>query len=285
MAEFNPGNVLLELSDAYGRLLSGDFELRFRNLKLHTFDFLKKVKLEGEPLTLTGVPAFPTGNWNVEIFSDKYRFKSVFISVSSNGQAEIKEVFFINPAKVTPIFPTADEIQTQPRWNALRSVLAQSTVTYAGLTDQQKAGLLNLFAKMRDDSASNVFRQVINIFKIKPARIYAEIHPQLWEMVRELPQRFHEESDNGSMHSFDDGWTRLSDHASFKTPDPMGNLQLTFATKAENRMAVDADLDDHQGLKHAFDVIKHKFSGDTNPYDIHEVLVKFQNIDPGYHFA
>jgi hypothetical protein len=62
----------------------------------------------------------------------------------------------------------------------------------------------------------------------------------------------------------------------------MGNLQLTFATNAQEQFAVDADLDDHQGIKHAFDVIKHKFSGDTHPYDIHEVLVKFQGIDPGY---
>jgi len=77
----------------------------------------------------------------------------------------------------------------------------------------------------------------------------------------------------------------LVEHASFKTPDPMGNLQLTFAQNTKKNMAVDADLDDHQGLKHAFDVIKHKFSGDTNPYGIHQVLVKFQGIDPGYHFA
>jgi hypothetical protein len=26
-------------------------------------------------------------------------------------------------------------------------------------------------------------------------------------------------------------------------------------------------------------------SGDTNPYDIHQILVKIQNIDPGYNFA
>lgn len=285
MPDFNTGNVLLELDDAYGHGLSGEFELRFRNLQLHSFDFLKRIELDGQPMELTGVLAFPTGNWNVEIFSDKYRFKSVFISVPSNGRAEIKEVFFVNSSKVTPVLPTDADIQTRPRWNALRSVLDQSTITYGALSDKEKAGLLNLFAKMQHNSASNAFSRVLNIFKVKPARIYAEVRPDLWELVRSMPHRFHEEPDNGSMHKFEDGWTRLSAHASFKTPDPMGNLQLTFASKNENRMAVDADLDDHQGLKHAFDVIKHKFSGDTNPYDIHEVLVRFQNIDPGYYFA
>ena len=44
----------------------------------------------------------------------------------------------------------------------------------------------------------------------------------------------------------------------------------------------DIDLDDHAGLEHAADVLKHKFSGkDTDPYDIHEILVHFHNIDPG----
>jgi hypothetical protein len=98
-------------------------------------------------------------------------------------------------------------------------------------------------------------------------------------------ERFHEEPDNGSMHQFEDGWTRLSDQASFKTPDPVGNLQLTFASKRVNIMAVYADLDDHQGLKHGLDVMKHKVSGDTNPYDIQQVLVKIQDIDHGYNFA
>jgi hypothetical protein len=98
--------VILELSHAYGRGLSGEFELRFRNLQLHSFDFLKKVQLDGQPLELTGVPAFPTANWNVEIFSEKYRFKAVFISVPSSGTADIKEVFFVNPSNVTPVLPT-----------------------------------------------------------------------------------------------------------------------------------------------------------------------------------
>jgi hypothetical protein len=277
--------VILELSHAYGRGLSGEFELRFRNLQLHSFDFLKKVQLDGQPLELTGVPAFPTANWNVELFSEKYRFKAVFISVPSSGTADIKEVFFVNPSNVTPVLPTEAYIQTQPIWNALRTVLNQSPIAYGALSDKEKAELLNLLAKMQHSSANNAFSPVINIFKVKAARIYAEVRPELWEMVRSMPQRFHEEPDNGSMHQFEDGWTRLSDQASFKTPDPMGNLQLTFASRSVNRMAVDADLDDHQGLKHAFDLIKHEFSGNTNPYDIHQVLVKFQNIDPGCDFA
>jgi hypothetical protein len=46
------------------------------------------------------------------------------------------------------------------------------------------------------------------------------------------------------------------------------------------------DLDDHAGVQHAGDVLKHRFSDDdTDPYDIHEILIHFQShlgVDPGY---
>lgn len=46
---------------------------------------------------------------------------------------------------------------------------------------------------------------------------------------------------------------------------------------------VDADADDHFGMKNVSDVLKHKIAGrNTHPYDIHEILVFFQNLDPGY---
>jgi len=44
-------------------------------------------------------------------------------------------------------------------------------------------------------------------------------------------------------------------------------------------------IDDHQGIGYVFEVLKHKLTGrDSHPYDIHQMLVKFQNIAPGYRF-
>lgn len=283
MAHHNTGAVVLELRDAFDDFISDQLELRFRNLKVQSLDFKTNVELHGVPLRLEGIIAFPDGNWRLEIFPKKYRFKSVFVDLPSNGEWVVKQTFFVDPSKVTPLFPTAAEIANEARWSALNQVLSDSTTGYANLDNEQKAGLLNLFAKMRHPSTENSWEDVVGVFEFKPARIYARVNSQLWDKVRSLPQRFHEKP--GSMHDFGGEWNRLLEHASFKTPDPMGNLQLTFANNAAGNMAVDADLDDHQGLKHAFDVIRHKFSGDTNPYDIHQVLVKFQKIDPGYRFA
>jgi hypothetical protein len=78
----------------------------------------------------------------------------------------------------------------------------------------------------------------------------------------------------------------VTPNGSFKTRDTAGNLQLTFARHPDGRMMADIDLDDHQGIAHAADVLRHKISGkDTHPYDIHNILVLFQNCDPGYSLA
>jgi hypothetical protein len=276
------GTVVFELRDAHGQPIRGHLELAFRNLKAQSMNFRHDEELTAGRLRLDGVPAFPFGLWQVDINIKPFRFKSVFVDLPSNGESVVNETFFVRPGDATPVFPSAEEIESAGRWRALRDALAAGSLSYTRFSNEEKAGLLNLFAKMSHESAHRVFSDVIDIFKVKPARIFARVQPELRGRVRKLPQQFREQNDNGSLHKFADGWTRLAEHASFKTAESMGNLQLTFATNAQEQFAVDADLDDHQGIKHAFDVIKHKFSGDTHPYDIHEVLVKFHGIDPGY---
>jgi hypothetical protein len=69
---------------------------------------------------------------------------------------------------------------------------------------------------------------------------------------------------------------------SFKTDDRYGNLQLTFWQNSANMIA-DVDIDDAAGLEHVFQVVKNALSGrPTHPYDIHEILIVHQEIDPGY---
>ena len=70
----------------------------------------------------------------------------------------------------------------------------------------------------------------------------------------------------------------------FKTDDLYGNLQLSFFRKGEQYVA-DIDIDDAAGLGHIFQVVKNHFTGSpTHPYNIHEILVKHQHLDPGYKF-
>ena len=71
---------------------------------------------------------------------------------------------------------------------------------------------------------------------------------------------------------------------SFKTlKDSAGNIQLTFAENEAGEQLADIDLDDHTGLAHVADVLKHKFSGkNTDPYDIQQTLWFSQQLDTEY---
>ena len=71
---------------------------------------------------------------------------------------------------------------------------------------------------------------------------------------------------------------------SFKTREMYGNLQLTFFCQNDSlRFMIDADIDDAQGIGHIFQVLDHLISGcETHPYDIHQILIRHQKIDPGY---
>ena len=61
-------------------------------------------------------------------------------------------------------------------------------------------------------------------------------------------------------------------------------VQLTFFAGADDWVA-DIDIDDAAGIEHIFQVIRNAMPGrDTHPYNIHQILVGHQQIDPGYSF-
>ncbi len=48
----------------------------------------------------------------------------------------------------------------------------------------------------------------------------------------------------------------------------------------------DIDIDDAGGLAHVFQVVRNRLSGEpTHPYNIHEILIAHQKLDPGYNFT
>jgi hypothetical protein len=61
-------------------------------------------------------------------------------------------------------------------------------------------------------------------------------------------------------------------------------LQLTFFSNPKTLEFIsDTDIDDAQGVEHIFQVLRPVFTGKhTNPYDVHEILLEFQKVDPGY---
>lgn len=286
-SNYDKGSVRAVLKNVTGSVIHDQVRFTFANQRVRGFNRQFQIEFRGKPITIRGdIPAGPVGIYQVFIDPERYREKSVFLMVPANMPAMVEEVFFIDPGEARPEFPSYSSLQGQSRWKKLFKVFQASDLTaanYKALEALPKAGIFNLIAKMEATllaDGSTVFDHVENILHPRPARFYARVTAGLLESVLADRRGFH--SVPGTLHHFPNGWQRIED-GSFKTLDRAGNLQLTFATNKKDEFLVDADLDDHQGIEHAFDVISHKVTGkDTHPYDIHQILVFFQGIDPGY---
>jgi hypothetical protein len=186
-------------------------------------------------------------------------------------------------AKSRAQFPSFESVQTEERWHDLARILSNSgtgAAEWEALSDEQKAGVLNLYAKLQHTivDGESVVKSVETISSIRPERIYTSVRSDLIDRVSHDEATFHVACP--LLHTGEPGWKMIN---SYKTKDPMGNLELTFARDAEGRLVADIDIDDHLGFLHGFDVIKHLVSGhETNPYEIRRILVTKQSIDPGY---
>lgn len=287
---YDKGTVRAALRNVHGDIIRGRVRFTFVNQRVHSFNRQAHVVFQGRARRIGGIPAGPVGLYQVFINPEKYREKTIFLMVSTDKPAVIDEVFFVEPGKAKPKFPTYAALKQQKPWAKLIRIFAGSGITarkYDALPDLPKAGIFNLFAKMESTGlpgGTTVFDHVKNIRGPKPARFYANVDSELLQLVREDRVGFH--GVPGTLHHFPQGWRRIDEFGSVKTLDRAGNLQLTFATNRKGQFLVDSDIDDHRGIQHAFDVIKHKVTGkDTHPYDIHQILVFFQGIDPGYQLA
>lgn len=287
----NRSSVVLNFTDVYGQPLQDTINVKFYNVRLQSEKIQVQLSPRQLPATVKGLAAAPHGLTQVYITPKKYRSKSLFENVQSDGSTRMDEAFFVDPAHVQPNFPVLADVQTQPAWAGLARLLRDSGIStpqaWNALDDQQKAGLLNLYCKMNAtllDAGRAVTGFVQKVDTFLPARILAHVAPNLIELVSGATDIFH--TVPGALHSFDPPWQPVKPENSWKTFDSAGNLQLTFAEDGNGGFFADIDIDDHQGVQHAFDVIQHTVTGkDTNPYDIHEILVFFQQLDPGYTFA
>jgi hypothetical protein len=79
-----------------------------------------------------------------------------------------------------------------------------------------------------------------------------------------------------------------SEMFSIKSTESLGNLQLTLALAKDAAGSplwlLDADIDENgELLKHFFDLLKHRFSGGTHPFDLHEILLHSnRDLDLGH---
>jgi hypothetical protein len=294
----NEANVVVDLFDVYGYRIHDDVVLSFHNTDVVTFSRTYHIKLDGKPEIISGVPSFPTGHAMVDIKPSKYQERRILISVvgPSVGKNEIKEQFFIDPAKADPKQISYAELPNKSYWSKLKDLLDHSTpkidaASWNSLEPVNRATILNLCSKMVREKltdGSPVVDQIrgIDLTWLNAAhreRIYCPVSDEFLTQLRKLPDNF--KVADGSTHHYPNNWIGISQKPfSFKSKDAAGNIQFTFAADSQGKHFCDIDLDDHSGIKHAIDYIEHKlFKEETHPYTIHELLVKYQDHgDPEY---
>ncbi|HEV2827703.1 MAG TPA: hypothetical protein VGW76_08855, partial [Pyrinomonadaceae bacterium] len=216
-----------------------------------------------------------------------------FINMKASGITPLSLKFPIDPGKVTKVnFPA---FTSKPISDDLRTLLENSDKVfsfegkkgkdlYDALDDIRKAGLLNIAAKTGATPLSNgrpVLSYIQKLNEIRGDRFFCVVPKELREETKNSVAEGLFDPADQSLHHPPPGF---SPAGSFKTPDHYGNLQLTFFMNGDDCVA-DIDIDDAAGLEHVFQVLRNRLSGNpTHPYNIHEILVGYQHLDPGYTF-
>jgi hypothetical protein len=165
-----------------------------------------------------------------------------------------------------------------------------------------KATLLNVYSRLSTTTNPTAgrpwFSYVERVLELTRERVMALVDPAMGRAVQAIRGNIDRYADykpaSAELHwpNFPARYGVLKkDMFSIKTTHAKGNLQLTLApgTDAAGRsvLLLDADIDENgKWLAHTMDVFKHKFTGGTHPFDIHDGLA-LENVDwpIGYRLA
>jgi len=283
-----------------------DLHVRFRNAQRRPLDDRLEVKVtlaatnavvaherDVSGRSLLKVPGVHRGQaYIVHGFPRRHRPVGHMVLVPGSGPAEVRLHFPLQPEHVQATFPDYDALAPELRQVLERSTLEGAVATgralYDGLIPVDRAGLLNLFCKMRlfgFDAEHTAWSAVDRLYRIRPDRVFAEVDVSLRDRVKSAEAEGRVRAVSGKLHTPPPGFTPAG---SFKTDDRHGNLQLTFFASAAAPLAfkIDADIDDAAGIGHTFQVLRNWIRDDTtHPYDIHQILVFRQEATPDYVLA
>jgi hypothetical protein len=281
------GKLRLDLLDVHGDPLAERVDVYLRHQTLSETKVARGVPAS-KRVVITGLLGSPQGLYRVEIDPPSYLPVSYFINIQAAGFTDRTIFFAVDPRKVVWVdFP---EYEALPSGAALlarsRAVLGYEGKAgpqlYEALDDIRRAGLLNILAKCgrtRLTDGATVLDQLLELRELRGDRFFCAVPKTLRESVKNSVREGLFDAVSGLLHRPPDGFQEAG---SFKTPDGYGNLQLTFFSNGTDWLA-DIDIDDAGGLEHAFQVLRNAVTGrPTHPYDIHQILIRHQELDPGY---
>jgi hypothetical protein len=284
-----PGKLRLDLFDGNGAPLNERIDIFLSNQSLTDPVAIRGI-VASKPIVIKNLLAAPNGLYRLFIDPPSYMPVSVFVNISGSKVTERAIPFAIDPGKVVRVqFPDYSAIDyAHALFSASRSVLGLKDLSgemlYSGMDDISRAGTLNILSKSRRTPLTGggvVLDHVREIQEVRGDRCFARVAPELGDSIRNsmLEGLFHEVS--GALHKR----PGFEPAGSFKTADRYGNLQVTLFTKG-NETVADIDIDDAAGLEHVFQVARNAITGGpTHPYNIRDILLRYQEIDPGYRFV
>ena len=286
-------DLVLQLSDVHGDPLGEQVDIRLQH---HTLAAPRLVRsVARKTLRIADLIGPPQGLYSIYIDPPSYLPVSQFVRLTS-ARTRATFVFPVDPVKVRAVtFPPFGDLHPWMRSLLERSgevvgfIGAAGADLYDGLDTIRRAGLLNVSAKceatpLGDGTtvADHLARATTQIVGILGDRTYAVIDAAFFGECRNaLARGLLREVPGGLHHPPRPGYALAR---SYKSDDHYGNLQLTFFTDGSG-FIVDIDIDDAGGLAHLFQVARNALSGrPTHPFDIHEILIRHQKVDPAYSF-
>ena len=280
------GRLELEFLDVHGMRLTEPVDILLRHRVLH--EQRRAVSVDASrPAAITDLRTEPQGLYILEITSRSYQPVTRFVTIPASGVKREIVTLPIRAERARGVFPTYEELdeRVQGVLERSREVRGHEGLTgpvlYAALSDEAKAGLLNIAKK----SLAAEFRNGadllphVTLLDIVGDRCFVDVPRALMEQMPELVDGDFFRSVNGALHEAPSGFVPAG---SFKTLDAFGNLQITFFQNGTQCRA-DVDIDDAAGLGHVFQVMRNHLTGDpTHPFNIHQILMAHQHLDPGY---
>ena len=278
------GKLKLELVDVHGHKLNEavDIELKHQTLSERR---MAKAQPSNKTIVVGDLIGAPNGMYRMLIDPPSYLPVAMFVNAGDGTKRTI--TFPVDPDKIVDVrFPPYASLQFAHKLlDASRKVLNFSGLTgeelYKKLDRERRAGLLNILAKSRRTplpEGGAVLDRIQEIEELRGDRCFARVTRDLLGSVSTAVGSGLFREVSGALHRRE-GWEAAG---SYKTDDRYGNLQITFFTRGGECLA-DIDIDDAAGLEHLFQVARnHLHDRPTNPFSIRDILIRHQEIDPGY---
>jgi len=318
----NQGFFQLGLLDVAGRPVN-ESNVKVRFLRISENQAISSAaELKFPPPHRFSVPAFPQeSNLLCEVTAPRYRQRRSGIFTLTDGETIIRNLTLLRrPDKFSASFTLWDQLPSL--FLPLKDVLKKSSAVkvkggkllgkfteaaYDGVTQKvevsAKAALLNLYTKLTDLKEPTAgkepwFSFVREVVEIGHERFIAVVNPKMGEIIRNIKNNiggFKDYKNTPAQNHFGNipaGFrVQKSKMFSIKSTEDHGNIQLTMAlgkdASGNELFILDADIDENgQLMAHLADLFKHKFTGGTHPFDIHEYLaLSHPNRPLGYELS